>query len=286
MSNDKVQDELRKLLQQNFAVASETKNNSDFCVSEATAKAFEAAESQEDTCSAPWCNVDFEKEESRFKAKGELFIKSMYSFYLDYGLITKPEYLENKAKLDSLNIANIFDQIATTKTIMRGLLGELTRGNMNTRLVESYCTLNSQMSDMIKAQANYVLFLEESYKKSRIEAIEYNNLAAEQISISQGSTESGKIKSLSDGNKKQIDGDYYITSDTKSLMDEIQSDKEMYYDDAKNNRSEYLIDDTSAAKLTNPSGKDVLIEKYNVDKTLIDDNVSDSSFGNSVEFMI
>lgn len=282
MANDRLQDELRNLLKQNFIPESGS-GNGDVSVSEAAADAFKPVDIPiEEQQPNPAFNINFDEEEKKMRAKGEAFMDAMYKFYLDYGLMSKPEYLEQKKRLDSANISNIFGQIETTKTIMKGLLGELTRGNMNPRLVESYCTLNNQLSDMIKAQANYVLFLEESWKKSKIEAIEYNNLESEQIAISSGEQQAD-IKSLPESNQKKMEGDYFITSDTKTLMDEIQRDKELYSEDAMNDRSDYLMNDHEAESLTNPMNKDVLIDKYNVDKTLLDndDNVArlDSSIG-------
>lgn len=281
MANDRLQDELRNLLKQNF-IPEPDKTGGDSCVSEAAADAFKPVDIplQEQPMTEA-LNIDFDNEEKKVRAKGEAFMEAMYKFYLDYGLMSKPEYLEQKKKLDGANISNIFGQIQTTKLIMKGLLGELTRGNMNPRLVESYCTLNNQLSDMIKAQANYILFLEESWKKSKIEAIEYNTLASEQSALAQGESKD-EVKSLPEPEKKKIEGDYFITSDTKTLMDEIQRDKDMYSDDAHNDRSEYLMDDKETESLTNPMNKDVLIDKYNVDKTLLDDENNVSTLESSI----
>lgn len=289
MANDKLQDELRNLLKQgmNSNQGTTSHDSGSFAVSDAAADAFKQAEiPDEEVTRNPILDVDLDAEEKKFRAKGEEFIKSMYKFYLDYGLMSKPEYLENKARLDSINISNIFNQISTTKLIMKGLMGELTRGNMNPRLVESYCTLNNQLSDMIKAQANYVLFLEESYKKSRVEAIEYNNLASEHLALEGGDSPAEAVKSLPESKKKE-DGDFFITSDTRTLMDEIQSDKDIYYEDAVKDRSDYLIDDKEAHNLTNPMDKEQLIDRYGVDQNLIKEDEKDTtSFESSVGGMI
>ena len=279
----KLKKELADLLHQSFPTHAMPVDSDghDASVVDATPETFDVmAESPANTTP-----VDSSIQEKQFRAKAESFIDSMFKFYIKSGLIGKSEYLEAKSNLNSANMTNIFLQIDNTKLIMNRLLSELNSGNLNPRLVESYCTLNSQLSDMIKAQANYVLFLEDTYKKSRVEVIENNNMDAEEFALTEGENSQSEMKSLPEA-KKKMDGEFYITSDAKSLMDEIQSDKDAYYEDAKNGRSDYLISDEDSKDLINPTNKEELIDKYNVNRALLDEELSTEGFESSIDSII
>jgi DNA-binding ferritin-like protein len=150
--------------------------------------------------------IDFDELDRQFKDKAKNVITSMYDFYHDFGVINESEYVQTKKELDAMNVSNIFFQLKAVKTAIKMIMDEITSGNTHPRMFESLSTLNSQFSDTIKAQANYILFLEESAKKTAMEAAESNgNDAVKQIeeSVSRNS-------------------DFYITSNPKNLIKEIQ----------------------------------------------------------------
>ena len=218
--------------------------------------------------------IDFKQMDTKFRIQAKGIIDSMYDFYLGFGIIDKTEYLKNKSELDSMNISNMFLQLNTTKMVVEKLLDEINSGNLNPRLIESYCNLNSQLSEMIRSQANYVLFLEESYKKTKIENIERSSSNIQHSAIESHNNDNIKYEEITDS-----DSEYFITSDPESLIREITDNNELSTDDVKDLRSDYLKKRGDISKYINPIGKDKLIEEYDVDPTTLesDDDQDDYS---------
>jgi hypothetical protein len=209
--------------------------------------------------------IDIDEIDSRFKIQAKSVITSMYNFYLDFGVIDRPEYLERKSSIDSLDLSNIFLQLKMTKSVMGKVMDEIMSGNVEPRLIEAYATINSQFSESIKSLANYMLFLEESIKKSKYESIDYSNNKKNK-SISQTSdvkTDAEIIKSIDD------DCEYFVTSDPMVLMTEITEKNEMLYDDVKTKRRDYLIERGDVGNLVDPQNKNDILKNYNVDPSTI-----------------
>jgi len=212
--------------------------------------------------------------DKKFKMQAKSIIDSMYNFYVDYGIVDKPEYLEYKKNMDSLNVSNMLLQLKMVKIVLNKVLDDINSGNLNPRLLEVYCTLNGQMSELTRSQANYMLFLEESYKKSRIEAIENNNSKRLDYSnVNKSSDDSNsdiEITPIDDS-----DSEFFLTSDPMRLVEEVTTKSTIKYEDVQNERSEYLKSRGNVSIFIDPNNKNDLVENYDVDSTTIKDNDDD-----------
>ena len=187
-------------------------------------------------------SVDFDEFDRQFKEKAKGVISTMYDFYSEFGVINENEYVRTKKELDAMNVSNIFFQLKAVKVAIKVIMDEITSGNTHPRMFEAMSSLNGQFSDTIKAQANYILFLEESAKKTLTESAEKNGDNATSKKIEAGVSRNS---------------DYYVTSNIKNLIDEIQNKNPITLEELPDHKEvgSYNID---------PSNKNTLMEERSV----------------------
>jgi hypothetical protein len=148
--------------------------------------------------------IDFLEMNKQFEKQAKNITDSMLKFYVDLGVIDGHEYFKQKQALDNTNIQNIFFQLKTIRMAIEKIAEEINQGNTHPRLFEVFGQLQDKLTTVIKTQANYILFLEDTYKKIR-QDVEQRSAPS-----------SGQVTPLI-GNP----GEYYITAGTKNLIKEI-----------------------------------------------------------------
>jgi len=110
---------------------------------------------------------------------------------------------------------------------------EINQGNTHPRLFEVFGQLQDKLTAVVKTQANYMLFLEDTYKKVN------QDIAQKEL----GGT-GPQVRAI-----PQSSSDYYITAGTKNLIKEI-------------NALEIEEDTSDSRHLTHPGRKaEVMIER-------------------------
>lgn len=212
--------------------------------------------------------------DAAFKKQAKGVIEAMYDLYYGIGAMDKPEYVERKKNINAMSMSSMLFSLKTTKFVISKVLDEINRGNMNPKLIENFCTLNNQMSELTKNQANYMIFLEESVKKLRIETLEYNKnkkLAEhkESLAISSPIEDVEEIKEIENEKEKIMkDGKFFITSDPKVLLNEVSSSK-LTYEEVASERPDYLKERGDVSNLVDYSNKNDLMNNYDVDTTTL-----------------
>lgn len=196
--------------------------------------------------------IDFDDMNKSFERKAKDITKSMLKFYVDLGVINNDEYIKQKQTLDNTNIKNIMFQLKTLRMAIEKIAEEINQGNTHPRLFEVFGQLQDKLTTVIKTQANYILFLEDTYKKMNQE-------------IGQ-QTQSGQQKQV-----KQKNTDYFISAGTKTIMDEIEI-------------TEVSDITETSGELTNPSKKSEIIKNFGVSETI--DTENDTDISESVNDMI
>lgn len=151
--------------------------------------------------------LDFESMNQQFEKQAKNITDSMLKFYVDLGVIDKHEYLKQKQVLDNTNIQNIFFQLRTIRMAIEKIAEEINQGNTHPRLFEVFGQLQDKLTTVIKTQANYILFLEDTYKKVNSEVDQKSATASGAVTPLLGSPD-----------------EYYITAGTKNLIKEITVD--------------------------------------------------------------
>ena len=160
--------------------------------------------------------IDFLEMNKQFEKQAKGITDSMLKFYVDLGVIDNHEYFKQKQTLDNTNIQNIFFQLKTIRMAIEKIAEEINQGNTHPRLFEVFGQLQDKLTTVIKTQANYILFLEDTYKKIRQDV--------EQRSV----PNSGQVTPL-----LGTPGEYYITAGTKNLIKEITVEDEDAVEDTR-----------------------------------------------------
>jgi len=117
---------------------------------------------QETKAESPY---DFEQMSSDLTKQARKITDSIYKNFVDIGIFEKNDYHRHKKELDTIHISNLFFQLKTIKITIMRVMEEITSGNTHPRLIEVMGQLQDKMASITKMQANYMLFLEDTYRK-------------------------------------------------------------------------------------------------------------------------
>jgi hypothetical protein len=107
---------------------------------------------------------DFEEMSTQFTKKAREITDSLFKNFVDLGIFEKNDYAKHKKELDTINISNLFFQLKTLKITIMKVMEEIASGNTHPRLLEVMGQLQDKMASITKTQANYILFLEDTYR--------------------------------------------------------------------------------------------------------------------------
>jgi hypothetical protein len=176
---------------------------------------------------------DFEQMSTDFTEQAKSITDSLLKNFVDIGIFEKNDYANHKKELDTINISNLFFQLKTLKITIMKVMEEIAAGNTHPRLLEVMGQLQDKMANITKMQANYVLFLEDTYKRLNNEAPANPDSVSVDSNINEGK--------------------FFISVGTKNVMENLP---EVGVEE---------VDDTSANDLIDPSNKQQLIKDKNLD---------------------
>lgn len=193
---------------------------------------------------------DFEKMSIEFTNKAREITDSMYKNFVDIGIFNKNDYHKYKKELDTINISNLFFQLKTLKIAIIKLMEHISSGNADYKLIEAMGNLQDRLASITKTQANYILFLEETYKKLNNDP--QINQTQDQISSNPN------------------EGEFFVTVGTKNLIKNLPT--------SNNPGSHYIRKNDTSGKFTDPSLKLDLMKEKNIEiesEDLTGDNIID-----------
>jgi hypothetical protein len=153
----------------------------------------------------PESPYDFEDMSNQFTTKAREITDSLFKNFVDIGIFEKNDYARHKKELDTINISNLFFQLKTIKITIIKVMEEITSGNTHPRLIEVMGQLQDKMASITKMQANYILFLEDTYRQLN--------------SAAPINPDSEIIDSSSN------EGQFFITVGTKNLINSLPSEE-------------------------------------------------------------
>lgn len=196
---------------------------------------------EETRASSPY---DFEEMSQMFTSQAKDITDSLFKNFVDIGIFEKNDYARHKKELDTINISNLFFQLKTLKITIIKIMEEITSGNTHPRLLEVMGQLQDKMASITKTQANYILFLEDTYKR-------LNN-----------DTPSNPDSVNIESNKNE--GQFFISVGTKNVIENLPD-----IDDIEIDIDEY------DGSLVDPRNKQNLLKEKNIDVTIDESNDND-----------
>lgn len=200
-------------------------------------------------------NLDNMKNEVDVEAKR--ILNTLADFYWDPNLLEGKEYINEKQKIDAMNVSIMAFNVRTAQHAITKLLEEIDSGNFQPRMFEVLAQLQNQMMQMPKNFSSYMTQMEKNYKQLRIEAEQKQN--SNPMSVD----ENGNVTSLNPGDTLKVRGN-------KSLMEGLQN---MMKTNVIVREAEIVDHDDSLvnpAKKENPLGEDGDDSFMEIDDELFD----------------
>lgn len=196
--------------------------------------------------------IDFEEMNAEFLKKSRGVTDSIFDFYVSLGVLDSHNYLKIKKEMDDGNMQTIFFQVKTLKFSIEKLMQQINDGTAGPRIFEVLGQLQDKLSNAIKTQANYVLFLEESYRKVKSDLQNREDAPA-----------------LTDGSDKKTGpknkGEYFISAGTKNVMRDLAGEPQ---------DPSFVIEDVNK-NLTDPRQKNDLMESKGLGHLIVVENDED-----------
>jgi len=182
---------------------------------------------------------DFEAMSNEYTVKAKEITDSLFKNFVDIGIFEKNDYARHKKELDTINISNLFFQLRTLKITIMKVMEEIASGNTHPRLLEVMGQLQDKMANITKMQANYVLFLEDTYKKLN------NDAPANSDHVIVDS--------------KPTEGQFFISVGTKNIMDNLTARE--VTESELNEYKDNLIDPRNKLELMKNVDEDITFEE-------------------------
>jgi hypothetical protein len=182
---------------------------------------------------SPESPYDFEMMSQQFTKKAREITNSLFKNFVDLGVFEENDYAKHKKELDTINISNLFFQLKTLKITIIKVMEQITSGNTHPRLIEVMGQLQDKMAAITKTQANYILFLEETYRQ-----------------LNNDKPVNGDDQEV---NSDSQEGQFFITVGTKNMSKNLPKGE----DGSKSNRV--------AGDLINPTKKSDLMRKHSIE---------------------
>lgn len=149
--------------------------------------------------------MNYPEVKSKANNSAKKLMNSLLKFYLSEDLIQKSEYVQLKAKIDMMTLANLINQMEIAEHAITTLMRTIDAGEFTPRMFEVLGGLQKTMLDIMKHQTLHMMAAEENMKKLKRDIDIYSDSQAIDVS-----------------NQKQIGSS--MTRGTRNLMREIQSE--------------------------------------------------------------
>ena len=150
--------------------------------------------------------MNYPEVKSKANDSAKKLMNSLLKFYLSEDLIQKSEYVQLKAKIDMMTLANLINQMEIAEHAITTLMRTIDAGEFTPRMFEVLGGLQKTMLDIMKHQTLHMMAAEENMKKLKRDIDIYSDSQAIDIT-----------------NQKQLPGSS-MTRGTRNLMREIQSE--------------------------------------------------------------
>lgn len=147
-------------------------------------------------------------------ADAKMMMESLMDFYLSKDIITNKEYARFREKMDTMNISSMMMQLKTAQHIVNRTIEEIDSGSINPKMIEVFCQLQTQLSQIPKNYNDYLMKMEDSYKKLQVDS-DIKDQRGETFETSNGSV------NIPENVQEQTDG--VKTRGTKALMESLMS---------------------------------------------------------------
>ena len=109
--------------------------------------------------------MNYPEVKSKANDSAKKLMNSLLKFYLSEDLIQKSEYVQLKAKIDMMTLANLINQMEIAEHAITTLMRTIDAGEFTPRMFEVLGGLQKTMLDIMKHQTLHMMAAEENMKK-------------------------------------------------------------------------------------------------------------------------
>ncbi len=221
-------------------------------------------------------SLDFDTSEAAFKVVSSEVTDAFYDFYAKIPKSKQKDFkhIYNRIANCKSTLATLYTTTKVYKEIFKQAGEVLRSGMIDEKLVKALTELGKQQIEALKAQENYIMYIEELAKKSGIEVRDI--LSAEEMEMFDDVTgESNGVKLLPDNKSKNIvnaSKEFMISSDQRLLLDNCKSSNTYTHEEVTELRSDRYKAFGDTDRLIDPSQKGMLQSEFGVDASLIKSN--------------
>lgn len=201
---------------------------------------------------------DYFEVDNQLKNYANNLVESIFDFYLENDLISEDSYVRFRKETSASNIASLFFQIRTLKDSITAVMNQIQQGNVEPRMYEVLSQLHQKYNEAIKTQANFTLYLEDSFKKIAQEATENDNA---KNGIKQPTQEDYDKQDAVEAPIQDTDNDEFVSAGSRNIIKQIKEETKS----VDNENEDY------DGELTDPKNKQNIITKYTNKENLSQD---------------
>lgn len=201
---------------------------------------------------------DYFEVDNQLKNYANNLVESIFDFYLENDLISEDSYVRFRKETSASNIASLFFQIRTLKDSITAVMNQIQQGNVEPRMYEVLSQLHQKYNEAIKTQANFTLYLEDSFKKIAQEATENDNA---KNGIKQPTQEDYDKQDAVEAPIQDADNDEFVSAGSRNIIKQIKEETKS----VDNENEDY------DGELTDPKNKQNIITKYTNKENLSQD---------------
>lgn len=108
--------------------------------------------------------VDFDEVQNEMNARATEVVDSYLDFWIMDEELKRSEVIQNKKKMDVLNMADMLFSIYSSMYSLKKVLSEIDTGNINPRLIDTQTALLNKKKDYNQQLALMQVYLNDSYK--------------------------------------------------------------------------------------------------------------------------
>jgi hypothetical protein len=212
--------------------------------------------------------MNFDEEKSTAFTEAKSLLDSLTEFYVDPEKMGGASHLEQKKKMDALNISAMMFQLKSAQHAITKILEEIELGNTSPKLFDTLVQLQGQIIRMPKEFQDYSEKMEQGYKRLRNEIDEKNHVNGISMNKTEDNVYSPSQDSISESGTIKSRGTKNVMEGLRELLGgEIEDVKPIEIDEEK-------IKELDPSSVVNARYKKII----DVDRISSDDQESEDEY--------
>lgn len=234
---------------------------------------FEQRVQQQQSLSSVVSSYDYDTVDAAFKVVADDMTNSLFEFYAKIPKSKLSKYPVLKRKIENFKntLSDIYTMNRNYKEICKEIMATIKGGMIDDKMINAITKLQTQYLESLKAQENYIMYVEDMAKRAGVEYSEQEEAAKKDAGdcVNEFGEEDKVVPMVK---PKFLEKENYITADQKTLMTTCKENNTQTIEGVIEQRSDRYKAITNSDLLVNPMTKNELVKNYDIDTTLVKSN--------------